>query len=322
MRSIPEELMKGPFTRERAEELHVTSRMLQAKRFVRLFPGVWRHVAHEMTEQDWVEAVRLALPPTARMTGITRLQRLGLDFGPTRPWHFVIQGDLHLALPNVFLHRTKLLAPTDDVGVTPAAAFLFYCSHARVIDAIQVGDWLLHNGHMSVAGVRDLALAAPWRDGAHEALWILEHLDERSRSLKESETRALLVFAGLPTPEVNFTLTLSGRELIVDLLFLPWRVAVEYEGKQHQEDRGQYTSDIGRYALFRRHNLAYVQATTEKIAQPRVLVREVYRELVDLGYEGAAPEFGDRWHQLFRPIREAVGSREDWLRAWGRGEVS
>ncbi len=322
MRPLPDELRRGPFTRERALALGVTSRMLQGRRFVRLFFGVWRWAGYPMTDSDWVAATRLALPADAHLTGITRIQQLGLEFGPVRPWHFVIQSDLHLAIPGVFLHRTKRLAPTDDVGVAPAAAFLFYCSYARVIDAIKVGDWLVHNGHMELTEVRNLALTALWRDGAHEAIWVLPYLDERSRSLKESETRTVLVFAGLPSPEVNAPMEFRGARVVVDLLLRPWGLVIEYEGQHHQEEREQYTRDISRYALLRKHDVPYLQATKETLARPRVLVGEVHRELVALGYDGPAPEFGERWRQLFRPIREIVGSRSDWLRARGRGEVS
>lgn len=123
--------------------------MLQGKRFVRIHPGVWRHVDHEMTHEDWIEAARLALPSTARTTGLTRLQQLGLDFGPRLPVRYVIQGDHHLAFDGIFLHRTKLMPPTGEVGATPTAAFVACCAHLRLIDAIQIGDWLLHRGHMT-----------------------------------------------------------------------------------------------------------------------------------------------------------------------------
>ena len=55
---------------------------------------------------------------------------------------------------------------------------------------------------------------------AQEAVWVLDHLDGRSRSLPESETRAILAFAGLAAaPEVNVALD-DGPEpqVIVDLL--------------------------------------------------------------------------------------------------------
>jgi hypothetical protein len=298
--------------------------MLRGRRFVRIFPRVWRMDDHLMTDADWVEAARLALPCRARLTGITRLQQLGLDFGPRFPLHFVIEGDLHIDLDGIFLHRTKRLAPTDDRAVSVAAAFLFYCSHARIIDAVKVGDWLLYWGHMTIEEVRALALSALWRDGAHEAIWILEYLDPGSRSLKESESRAVVEFAGLPRPKVNVELTLSAGQPVVigDLLFAPWGLVVEYEGEHHQLERLQYSSDIDRYEVLRRNKIPYLQVTHERLAQPRKLVLAVHRELIALGYDGPAPAFGDRWRSLFRTIREVVGSRDEWLKAYARGAVS
>lgn len=284
--------------------------MLQGARFVRIHDSVWRHRDHEMSEADWIAAARLALPADAHLTGISRIQQLGLDFGPRRPLHFVVDRDHHLVIDQVFLHRTAQLPPTDDVGVVSPAAFIAYCAHARVIDAIKVGDWLLHYGHMTCEEVRTMALAALWRDGAHESLWVLDHLDGRSRSVKESETRAVLAFAGLEGAEVNVAVDVHEEvEVIGDLVYRRQGLVVEYEGSHHQEDRSQYTADIDRYALFRRARVTYLQVTKEKLARPKRLCGEVYRELLALGYDGPPPSFGERWRQLFLPISLAVGSR-------------
>lgn len=241
----------------------------------------------------------------AHLTGVTRLQELGLPFGPTLPLRFVIQGDHHLALDGVFLHRTKRLPPTDDVGVFPAAAYVAYCARTRVIDAIKVGDWLLHHDHMTIDEVRALALRELWRPGAHEAVWILEHLDGRARSLPESEVRALLVAAGLPVPELNVAIDDEGR-VICDLVYRQWRTVVEHEGSHHQEDRQQYNLDIGRYAWMRRQDVEYVQSTREKLGNSRSLVGEVYVTLRARGYDGPPPVFGERWHRLFMRISDAI----------------
>ena len=115
---------------------------------MRVHPRVWRR-DHELSQQDEITAAQLAMPFDAHLTGITRLQTLGLDFGPRYPIRFVVARDHHIALDRIFLHRTKLFPPRDDVGVTVPAAFIAYCALARVIDAIKVGDWLLHHGHMT-----------------------------------------------------------------------------------------------------------------------------------------------------------------------------
>lgn len=265
-----------------------------------------------MTHADWIAAARLTLPPGAHLTGITRLQQLGLDYGPRWPIRFVVDTDLHLSVEGVFLHRTKQLPPVGPDGVCVAGAFIAYCARARVIDAIKVGDWLLRHRHVCIEEVRSLAASAFWRNGAHETLWVLEHLDGRSRSFKESETRAVLCFSGLPTPEVNVPVDVGEDvTVIVDLLFRRWGQVVEYEGSHHQEDRVQYVADIDRYGLLRDASIPYVQVTKEKLAHPKTLCGEVYRALIARGYDGPPPTFGERWRQLFLPLSAAVGPRRD-----------
>ena len=310
MREVPPELVHTPFHRDRAAELGVTSRMLEGSRFVRVHPRVYRHRDLQMTFADRITAAALALPPHALTTGITRIQQLGLDHGPAAPLRFVVQGSLHLALDGIFLHRTVELPPRDEVGVVPAAAFVAYCAGALTMDAIKVGDWLLAHEAMSPEEAGAPVLAQEWRAGAPEAAWVLPRLHPDSRSLKESEVRALLEFSGLPEPEVNQGVDLRGSaSALGDLWFPRWRTVVEYEGRQHQEDRQQYVADIDRYALYRRHDLSYVQVTQEKLRSPRAVAREVYVELAARGYDGPAPVFGERWEQLFLPLSTVAQPR-------------
>lgn len=319
MRDIPETLRHGPFTRTAAHEAGVSDRMLQGRRFVRLHPRVWSCRDTRLTWAQEVEAARLALPAHARLTGISRLQALGLDFGPLRPIRFVVEGELHLDLDGIFLHRTVRMPPSDDESVTPAAAFLAYCARARVVDAVKVGDWLLHGGFTSLDEIRALALVAPWRDGAHEALWVLDHLDARARSLPESEVRVVLEFAGLPRAEPNGPLELEdGLVVVGDLVYREHRMLVEYEGAQHQEERGVYVSDLDRYELLRSHDVGYVQVTRERLRHARTLAGIVYRELVRRGYDGPPPTVGSDWQRLFVRLSALVGPRRE--RARGRIE--
>ena len=260
-----------------------------------------------MTRADEIMAARLALPPNAALTGITRIQELGLDYGPRHPLHFVVQGELHLDLEGIFLHRTVGLAPLDPAADEPCigavGAFLAYCVRARTIDAIKVGSWLLGEGHLTKPALAELTIAHPWRDGAIEALWLLEHLDARTASLMETELLMLLRFAGLPEPEVNVApVPELDPPLISDLVYRQWGVVVEYEGGHHQTDRGQYVRDIGRYSILRDHDQAYVVVTRELLRHPRQTVGAVYRALVARGYDGPPPHFGDQWRSLFADL--------------------
>ena len=259
-----------------------------------------------MSPHDWRTAAKLALPVDAHMTGVTRFGELGLDVETTAPLQFVVARDLHLDFEGVTLHRTEALPPTDEVGVTPAAAFIEYCRTATTIDAIAVGDWLLHRGHMQSVELRELVSRDHWRAGSANALWVVGRLNARARSLPESRVRAGIVFAGLPVPAVNHDVVVEGQFLAcVDLLIKEYRAVVEYEGGHHQTDRRQYLVDVDRYAGLRSAEYAYTQITKERLATPVKMVMDVHRLLVRQGYAGPPPNFGRRWRSLFVPIAVA-----------------
>ncbi|MGA8256190.1 MAG: hypothetical protein WB767_06395 [Nocardioides sp.] len=316
MRAIPDALKVQPFTPAQALKLGVPKYVLKGSRFTRVHPGVWRWHELELSHGHQIRAAQLALPADARMTGITRIQATGLDFGPRLPVRFVVPRDHHIALDGIFLHRTKRLPPTDVVGVSPYGAFVAYCALARVIDAIKVGDWLLTQCHMTLEELGAFVIDQPWRSGAHEAAWLLPHLSLGSRSLKESETSALLRFSGLPAPDLNAPVELlSGLVIHGDLVYRQFGLIIEYEGVHHQTDRTQYLLDLDRYSQFRRSGLEYCQVTTEMLRRPQRLVRHIHSLLVAGGYQGRPPVFCELWPLLWHSVSRAAGPKPQPARA-------
>lgn len=300
---VPNELRCRPFSQAEGLSRGLTVHMLNGPTWTRIHPRVWVHRDHELTDNDWIMAAKLAMPARAQLSHLSRIQALGLDVGEVKPVHFTVSGDLHIDIDDIYLHRTEVLPPIDDGGVTPGAAFIQYCADARMIDAIKVGDWLLHHRHMTVLEVAELSKRHAWRPGATQARRVLRHLDPGSRSLKESESRALVTFSGLPAPEVNVSLVFGGERIgIVDLLIRCVMLALEYEGRQHAESITQFNRDIHRYAAFRRHRVDYLQITNEMLERPKVLINRIHSRMVELGYDGPVPVFADRWNALFEPI--------------------
>ncbi|HXH77074.1 hypothetical protein [Nocardioides sp.] len=307
---VPEKFRRRPFARAEALEAGISARVLEGAQFVRLHDAVYRHRSHEMTFADRVAAARIALPDAARTTGITRLQELGLDYGSRLPLHFVVAADHHVRISGVFLHRTVAMPAADELGVSAEAAFVAYCVDARAVDAIKVGSMLLHLGRMSGAALAALVSAQPWRNGCTEARWVSEHLDRRCRSLPEAELLTLIRFSGLPNPDVNPELRApDGRIVIPDLWYAALRQAVEYEGSHHQQERQQYVADIDRYLVFRTMQISYLQITKERLRTPRLAVTSVHRALVQAGYSGPGPDFGECWTTLFRRLSDVARSR-------------
>ncbi|WP_370614194.1 hypothetical protein [Mumia sp. Pv 4-285] len=307
---IPDSLLHGPFTRAEAKRTGLPSKALLGKRFTRVHPRVWVHVDHPMSDLDLITAAALAAPSYAKLTDAARLRALGYDDLPLRPICFVVPDDHHVALDGVLVHRTKTMPPLDDVGATPAAAFIGCCAEERLIDLIAAGDWLVRHGHTSIAAIVELAARDDWRPGAARALEVAPQLNPRARSPRESKLRAYLVAAGLPVPEVNVELEVDGRMLgCVDLLYRRWMLVIEYEGRQHAEDDHQFNVDISRYEGFRDRRVTYVQVTNGRFANPRALVILVHQKLVACGYDGPAPSFGQRWRDLIAPVPGAHARR-------------
>ena len=299
--------LHGPFCRSEALAAGIPARVLEGVQFRRLHQGVYCHRDHQMTWEDHVQAARLALPEPARTTGVTRIQQLGLDTGPRWPLHFVVEGDLHLTLDGVFLHRTVKMPPGDEDGTNPEAAFVAYCAEARTLGAIKVGCLLLHREQLDLHLLDQLLIEEKWRRGVTETTYVLPFLDGRCRSLPEAELLAYVVAAGLPLPEVNHPIEVApGVALTPDQWYDRYELAIEYEGSQHQEDRAQYTADIDRYALYRRHGVAYEQVTRERMRSPKATVRHVHDALVERGYDGPAPDFDGLWLTLFRLLTDVV----------------
>lgn len=307
---VPSVLRKGPVHRRDALEAGVPRDVLEGAQFRRLHQAVYCYRHHEMTWQDQVDAARLALPDTARPTGATRIQQLGLDVGSRSPLHFVVEGDLHLVLDGVFLHRTAKMPPHDDEAVSDEAAFVAYCAEARMIDAIKAGCMLLHLDRLDLDLLDGLRVDEPWRRGVQETTYVLPFLDDRCRSLPEAELLAYVVCAGLPLPDVNEQVEVApGISVTPDQWYAECVLAIEYEGSQHQEDRAQYNADIDRYAAYRRAGIAYELVTKERMRSPKATVRVVHGALRARGYDGPAPEFDGLWTDLFRPLADVVRPR-------------
>ncbi|GAA5115487.1 hypothetical protein GCM10023339_22730 [Alloalcanivorax gelatiniphagus] len=307
MHRVPDAFRVGVFHRAAARDAGIPARVLEGVQFVRVHKGVYHHRGHVLTFQDRIQAARLVLPDTALTTGITRIQEAGVDLGSRRVLHFVVEGDLHLTLDGVFLHRTVMLPPADGRGVTLEAAFVACCAELRVIDAIKVGSLLASCHQLSIDRLERLVTDQPWRRGCVEARWVLPHLDDRCRSLPEAEVLALVRFAGLPECDVNCRVEIGpGIVLTPDLWFAAYRRAVEYEGSHHQEERAQYNADIDRYAAYRKYDADYVQVTKERLRSPRATARSIHALLVEGGYHGPPPDFGATWALLFQRLAEVV----------------
>jgi hypothetical protein len=64
----------------------------------------------------------------------------------------------------------------------------------------------------------------------------------------ERRIRLLIVFAGLPEPQVNFILRIADGEWgwRFDLCYPEYKLIIEYDGRQHAFDSGEWIHDLKR----------------------------------------------------------------------------
>lgn len=304
---IPEALLRGPFHVDDAAAVGVTHDRLRGAAYRRLLPRVWVVRTHVMSEPDWHQAALLYAPDDACLTGVTRLQQLGLDIGPHRPLQLVVARDLHRTSPDVFIHRTDVMPEHRGRLVSPLAAWVEACRTLSLLDAVAAGDWLRREHGVDTERFRQFCTRDHWREGVPEAWWVWPLLDPGSRSPQESRIRTWMHAAGLPRPESNAEVRDRDRLVaIVDWWWRTWRLAAEYEGLHHQVDRHQYVADIDRYRRIRSFDAAYVQITRELYAMPRTMIRRIHEALVERGYDGPAPTFGAATDSLTLPVARAM----------------
>ena len=301
----PDTLLHRPFTTSEALHLGISPKTLRGPRFRQLFRGV--HVAADttLTPEVFRSAAELAMPDDARLSHLSRLQAAGVEVGATPPVHFTVARDLHLARKDrrIVLHRTEVMLPVDDVGVTPTAALLQHAANVARLDVIRIGDQLLRSEQTSRLALAELAAAHPWRPGAASIQWCIPWMNGRSASFPETDCRVYLVAAGLPEPLVNVPVLDSPDSPIGDLWLPEFLLCIEHEGRHHFTDPEQIRRDTWRYGLMRDHGIHYLQAHREILRRPRQYVTWVHQALVKRGYRGPAPNFGRRWRALHARAR-------------------
>jgi hypothetical protein len=151
-------------------------------------------------------------------------------------------------------------------------------------ELVAVGDALFRTGHLDqhsmsgrltrMDGVRGVVRARQWAP----------LLSPLAMSRPESVVRCLLIEAGLPHPRPQVEIRSPGGQVVAhsDLGWPEWRVAVEYEGRQHAE-RGQFGRDLDRYSLMAADGWLTIRYGAHHLRRPKVVVERAARALRSRG---------------------------------------
>ena len=233
----------------------------------RPFHGV-RATRAPTTFRDLVACYVPRLKPQQRIGGVSAVRLWGLPhpvpWTMDEPLEIVVPH--HLTPPKTARVRGRRLAgdraSTWDVGgapvVDPIAALFMSAATLTVEQAVILIEAMITGapnypglipGRPRVTRTEIEQRLAAWRrfPGCGIVRAALCSVREGAESPKETETRLMIVHAGLPEPVVQYEVREGGILLArVDLAYPEWKIAIEYEGDGHRTDKRQWRIDIRR----------------------------------------------------------------------------
>jgi hypothetical protein len=150
----------------------------------------------------------------------------------------------------------------------------------------QVGDFLI-GGRRPLASVEELRHELDVMGGTPALRAALAQLRVGSESPRETELRLILTGAGLPEPELNVGIYDGSGAFVarLDLFYRRYRVAVEYDGRQHAVDERQYRRDADRWDAIRDEGILHVRVLSHHMRdRGRPAVSRVRKALIARGW--------------------------------------
>ena len=255
------------FNVSEAVALGVSPSRLNRAGIRRPFHGV--RATGDLRDRTLLEACLDYAPRLAPWQFYSHETALGLIGAPTPEWPY--QPAIHVSAhrpareprtSGVIGHRlqsrepTSLRLPNGLAIEHPVRAWRQTGTLWALDDLIAAADFLVSDrGRPPIGSFVDLATEVDVMGDVRGGMLrrALAHVRDGVRSPRETRLRLLLLRAGLPEPDINWTVRDdSGLPLVeLDLAYPRWRVAPEYDGRVHAEDARQFAKDADRWDLIR-----------------------------------------------------------------------
>ena len=261
-----------PFTRRSALAGGVTVTQLAGPRFQKVFHGIYLGADVKMDVAQRARAALLVAPAGSYASHHTAVALWG-GWAPS-----VLETHISTPVPRSRSERRGIVAHPADPTVEPLThsgvplapptrAFLdLAAARTGIVDLVTVGDSLVRAG---VVTPQELVAAADaWRGkGARLARRSAGYVRPGVDSVMESRLRMLILLAGLPEPTVNHIVRAADGTWVwrLDLSYLAWKLAIEYDGRHHAENTRQWNSDIRRREALENAGWRLVVVTAEGI---------------------------------------------------------
>jgi hypothetical protein len=190
----------------------------------------------------------------------------------------------------ITVHARTLLeddvVEVDGLRVTSGAqTYLDMAALLFPVDLVALGDGLMRSGVLDPDGLRTRLARADRVRGVIRARAWAPYLTASSGSHPESCLRYWLIISDLPVPEAQAPIHDRWGRVVAhaDLGYADWKVALEYEGRQHAEQE-QFTRDIDRYSLMAADGWLVLRFAARHLGGPTAVVDRTRRALLSRGW--------------------------------------
>ena len=255
--------------------------------------GAYVSCALPLTVREACVAARAVLPAEAVFSHLTAAALLGAPVRQGWPLELSVPpGSYRPRRRRMRVHVRDLQDgdATEQFGVQATSGpqtWLDLASRLAAEELVAVGDALFRNGHLDADSLRRRLERAAGTRGILVARTLAPLLTPLAASRPESLVRYRLLASDLPNPEPQVPiLDRWGREVAhADLGYSEWKVAIEYEGRQHA-DVCQFGLDLERYSLMSSTGWLLLRFGGSQLSRPSVIVDRV---------AGALRSRGARW---------------------------
>jgi hypothetical protein len=276
-------MIKMPFRGSEAISRGVVTRNDLRRRYRVIFRDVY--IARDMAVTPAVKANAAWLSTGATLAGVSAAAALGTKWLEVSEPAEIIRGDRH-SQRGMVVHTYELasgeVCHVGDMRVTTPARTAFDIGRRRPVNlAVPILDALLNATAIKPLDVVALAERHPRARGIRRLRAALELVDGGAESPRETRLRLVLIRAALPKPEtqIEFFDEFGHAFIRVDIGWREWKVAVEYDGIQHWENRFQRSWDIDRIAILEAMGWVVVRVSAEMLSRPDVIVERVRAKL-------------------------------------------
>ncbi len=182
----------------------------------------------------------------------------------------------------------RIAAPWSVFGLRvehPARALVQASATWAADDIIAAADFLIAR-RMPLLTLDQLRAEASHARRPH-LHGLLDQVRDGSESPRETRLRLAIVRAGLPEPKLAWELYTPEGEFVarIDQAYLRYRVAVEYDGRQHADDVAQFERDADRWDAIRAQGWDHVRILRHHLAgDGAVAVEKVRTALLRAGW--------------------------------------